>query len=990
MRSTWSALFLLATAARAWAAETADFDRDVRSILFARCVKCHGGAKPEAGLRLNDRDAATAMLDSGHRAIVPGHPEQSELLQRVTSTDPDVRMPPLGEPLKPAEIEAISRWIASGAEWPAHWAYRPLKRVDPPVVENGWAKTSVDQFILHNLHEHGLNPSPMADRRTLLRRVSLDLLGLPPTPDELDAFQADDSSNAYDRAVDRLLASPHYGERWARHWMDVVHYAETHGHDQDRPREHAWRYRDYLIGSLNEDLPYARFVQEQVAGDVLLPGDARALTATGFLAAGPWDESSLRDIRPDGIDRLIGQYLDRDDIVTATMNTFVSTTVQCARCHDHKFDPVSQREYYALQAVFAGIDKANRAFDPDPAIAARRTELAEQLRELNERIKTNDSWLLQPELQARAAVWEAARPRSTKWQVLQPIEYRATDGSALTLQSDGSLLASGDRPEKDTYIITARCEMKQITGVRIELLTDDNLPMMGPGRADNGNLHLNEVKVFALGDADASPSASENLVKLRNPAADFDQDGWTIAHAIDNNPATAWGIHPEEGKPHEASFEVDVSRPLPSDRDTGAITLRFELQQIHGRMHLIGRVRLSVTDSAKPFSTAKLPPEITATLDVSQTDRTDQQRAQLAGYVERLKIESLTAELPPLAMVYCGTNRFAADGSFKPAEKPHEVRLLRRGQISQPEDVVAPGTLSCLLDVPFSLTDTEDEGARRAALAQWLSDPQNGLTWRSIANRIWHYHFGRGLVATPSDFGRMGAAPTHPELLDWLAVELRDHSGSLKHLHRLIVTSQVYQQASNYDSEFARIDSENHYLWRMNRRRLDAESIRDSLLVLSGTLDPTLGGPSVKQFIQSPGIHVTPKVDYLGVSVDDAAYNRRSVYRFVFRTLPDPFLETFDCPDASQFTPQRNESVSALQALAMLHDKFVIRQSERITEALTRQDQVEKQLTILYQTVFGRAPTPAETSAVVEYAKQHGLANACRFLLNSNEFLFVD
>jgi hypothetical protein len=839
------------------------------------------------------------------------------------------------------------------------------------------------------------------------RRVFLDLIGLPPTPDDYDAFLSDDGPDAYERVVERLLASPHYGERWARHWMDVVHYAETHGHDQDRPREHAWRYRDYLICAFNDDRPYSRFVQEQVAGDVLFPGDAWALIATGFLAAGPWDESSLMSIQSESIDRLIGQYLDRDDIVTAVMNTFVSTTVQCARCHDHKFDPVSQREYYGLQAVFSGIDKANRAFDPDPAVAVRREQIAAELRQLAEQEKTGDEGLLRPELQAQVAAWEAQRPRPTQWHMLRPIEYRSTDGSTLTLLPDGSLLASGDRPEKDTYIITARCELKNITGVCLELLTDDSLPKHGPGRQDNGNLHLNEFIVSmapplpllskgGTGGVESAKTTPSNpplaggakRLKLANPVADFDQQGWTIAHAIDGNPATAWGIFPEVGKPHEATFEVSGMPDVES-----GFMLRFELQQTHGRQHLIGRVRLSVTDAPPPFTNAKLPGDITAALNIAPADRTDAQRIQLAAYVERLRLEELQAALPPLAMVYCGTNRFLPDGSFKPVEKPRPVHFLRRGLVQNAEDAVAPTALSCVpgLSARFDLSNPEDEGARRAALAHWLSHSENGLTWRSIANRLWHYHFGRGLVATPSDFGRMGAAPTHPELLDWLAVELRNHAGSLKQVQRLIVTSQAYRQASRYESEFAKIDSGNLYLWRMNRRRLDAESIRDSLLVISGTLDPQMEGPSVKQFVQTPGIHVTPNLDYLGFSADDPAHRRRSVYRFVFRTLPDPFLETFDCPDASQFTPQRNESVSALQALALLHDKFVIRQSERIAEQIGRERTgLSEQVQQLYQRVLGRVPTDAELAAVTTYAQSHGLANACRFLLNLNEFLFVD
>jgi cytochrome c553 len=719
-----------------------DFDRDVRPVL-ATCVQCHGPGKARGGLRLDGRNGATAELDSGNRAIVPGQPDAGELLRRVTTTDKRKRMPPRGEHLTAGQVDTLRRWIAAGATWPEHWAYRPLTRPEAPAVPTrfaGWARTPIDAFVLEKLAEHRLEPAPEADRRTLLRRVYFDLIGLPPTVAELNEARNDKSDDWYEKVVDRLLSSPHYGERWARHWMDVVHFAETHGHDQDRPREHAWPYRDYLIRAFNADKPYARFVQEQVAGDVLFPDDPWATVATGFLAAGPWDESSLRDIREDSIDREIGRYLDRDDIVTTVMATFVSTTVHCARCHDHKFDPVTQDDYYSLQAAFAGIEKANRPYELDPEVAAQR---------------------------------------------LLPIDPRS---------------------------------------------------------------------------------------------------------------------------------------------------------------------------------------------------------------------------LPPRQFVYCGTPVFKAEGSFRPTATPRPVYVLKRGDVRNRGALARPGTFACVPGLPsrFELADANNEGGRRAALARWLSDPKNGLAWRSIANRVWQYHFGRGLVETPSDFGKMGAAPTHPALLDWLAVTLQENGGSLKKLHRRIVTSAVYRQASNrraevrehpgaYAPRLADIDADNHYLWHMNRRRLDAEAIHDAALVFSGKLDPTMGGPSVRQFIQKPGIHVTPEIDYLNFDADNPANYRRSVYRFLFRTLPDPFMEALDCPEGSQLIPVRSASVTALQALALLNDKFMVRQAEHIAARLGReQSGLSEQVKSLFLLILNREPTPREASAVGEYAARHGLANACRVLLNSNEFVFVD
>jgi hypothetical protein len=739
------------------AARRVDFVKDVRPLFAASCYSCHGDKKHKGDLRL---DRKTSALGNG--AIVPGKSADSPLIQRVAGLDPDQKMPPKGPGLTADQVGILRAWIDQGAVWPddadsdraRHWAYQPLKNPLPPAVKHrDWPRTPIDAFVLSGLEAKGLTPSPPADRRTLIRRVTFDLIGLPPTPAEIDAFLADSSPDAYEKVVDRLLASPHYGERWARHWMDVIHFAETHGHDQDVPRDNAWPYRDYLIHSFNDDKPYARFVEEQISGDILYPNDPQAIVATGFLAAGPWDESSLRDIREDTLDRKVGQYLDRDDMVTTVMSTFVSVTVHCARCHNHKFDPISQRDYYGLQAVFAGIDRADRPYELDPRVAQTRKRL---------------------------------------------------------------------------------------------------------------------------------------------------------------------------------------------------LKLRVELQPLS----LAGPVGLVI------------PATVGAQL----------------------------AKLPPVQLVYSGTPDFKPQGSFKPAGGCRPVHVLRRGDIKNPVEPAGPGALSCLpgLDKHFRLSHPDDEGARRVALAKWLNDPNNVLTWRSIVNRVWHYHFGRGIVATPSDFGRMGAAPTHPELLDWLAVHFRDGGGSLKQLHRLIVTSAVYRQSSQHRSDCARADADNHLLWRMNRTRLDAESIRDAVLRVTGKLDPTMGGPSVKQFIQSPGIHRTPKVDYQAFDVDAPSGHRRSVYRFLFRTLPDPFMDTLDCPDSSQFTPVRSSSVTALQALAMLNDRFMVRQSQHFAARLSKVSaDINKQIEMAYLLALGRPPRPEEMTRLAAYAKKHGLANVCRLILNSNEFMFV-
>ncbi len=746
------------------------FETRIRPVLVDRCQKCHSAAlaKPKGQLRLDTRDGSRRGGTSGP-AVVPGDLEASALYQAITAADGYSPMPPK-ETLSAPVIADFRRWIEMGAPDPRDasasaskaspaasgdgrnwWSLRPLARAAVPTVPpalTGWCRTSIDRFIAATLAEKGLHPSPEADRRTLIRRLSFDLTGLPPTPREIDAFLHDCSPGAYERLVDRLLDSPHHGERWARHWMDVVHFAETHGHDQDRIRPNAWPYRDYLIAAFNRDTPYARFVQEQVAADAMFPEEPGLAVALGMIAAGPWDESSLRDIRDDSIDRQIGFYIDRDDMVATVMSTFVSATVHCARCHDHKFDPISQEDYYSLQAVFAGVDKAERPYDSDPQIARLRRALSADL----------------------------GRPR----------------------------------------------------------------------RKEAGR--------------------------------------------------SAW-------------------------------------------------------------------------------------------------LDAELAALPPPNLVFAAASEFAPDAGHKPPGGPRPVHMLRRGDIHSPGAVAVPGTLRCIADLPgrFSLPPGGDESARRAALARWLTDRRNPLTWRSIVNRVWHEHFGRGLVATPNDFGRMGALPSHPELLDWLAANFRDSGGSLKQLHRLILTSAVYMQDSQDDPSASAIDADATWLWRQRRRRIDAESIHDAILRASGTLETTMGGPSVQQFMLSPGVHVTPVVDYTRYDWNSPGASRRSVYRFLFRTLPDPFYDALDSADASQLIAVRNESTTPLQALVLLNNPFILGQCEHFAERLERlAAQADRRLAVAFECTYGRPPCADEARVLEDYARRHGWTNLCRLLINSNEFLYVN
>lgn len=786
--------------------------QDVQSLLAAKCQICHNDKSRSGGLSLATIDGIRTGGERGP-AIVPGKPSESLLYRLISGEQP--AMPFQGQALNQAEVDSVRLWIEQGAPWtqPAKWwSLVPLRRPPVPHIEDAWIQTPVDSFVLAKLREKGLRPSAEADRRTLIRRLTYDLHGLPPSPEEVDAFVADRSPDAYEKLVDRLLASPRYGERWGRHWLDVVHYGESHGYDKDKPRRNAWPYRDYVIRAFNDDKPYTRFVEEQLAGDTLFPDNPDATVALGFIAAGPWDFVGQAELAEGTTDKNITRLLDRDDMVAQTVSALVSTTAHCARCHDHKFDAIRQSEYYSLQAVFAGVDRADRPFDRDPAVFKVRNGM----------------------LTKKRALAAALRP---------------------------------------------------------------------------------------LEKEEAETSTTE-IAALDKRVAEWKQ--------------------------------VDATDP------------------------------------------AKRPPEIQKKIADAAVERRAMVRAALApstrAELDRLRAEIASVDreikaLPKPEWVYAAANYFEPQGTFRFAIEPRAVNVPLRGSVDNPGAVASPGALSLVegLKPVFASSLTAPEGERRADLARWITNPGNMLAWRSIVNRVWHYHFGTGLVDTPNDFGHMGSLPTHPELLDWLAVEFRDSGGSFKKLHKLIVMSSVYRQTSS-GSAGNTIDRENRYLWRANRQRLDAESLRDTILTASGKLDLTMGGPSVEQFFFKDD-H-SPVYDYSRFDPDAPGNFRRSVYRFIVRSVPDPLMERFDCPDVSMITAKRTTTITAIQALALLNNPFVLKQAEHLAQRVEKAggDPVRTAFRIALQ----RSPDGREQETLSAYLSREGLVNLCRLILNLNEFLFVD
>ena len=864
------------------------------------------------------------------------------------------------------------------------WSLEPL--VQPPLPSN--APHPIDAFVRAKLLEKGLSPSPSADLPTLRRRLSYDLTGLPPDP-------ADFPTETYEALLEKYLSSPRYGEHWARHWLDVANYADTHGNDHDFARPNAWPYRDYVIRAFNEDKPYRRFVQEQIAGDALFPNDPQAIVALGFTAAGPWDHTLMVTVREDTVDHRGAQNLDRDNMVSSVVGTFQSLTVHCARCHDHKFDPISQREYYSLQAVFAGVDRANRPYDTDPQVQTERARIMTNKLALENPQPALLASLNSPEILQKVAEWEQAKVAQEKaWEPFEVISVVSTGGATMTRQEDGSWFVNGTRPDRDTYIVAARRHAGKMSAVRLEVLPDDRLPQLGPGRWDNGNFHLSEFRAFA-----SARSATEGATPILFASASADHDegpAISAAQAMDGKNETQWGVHPRYGEAHQAVFEIKD----PAEHPEGA-TFTFLLEHQAGAPgHGIGRFRLSACDEKPATATLKPTPKTLAEiLSKPPSERTPEQRQELALTVLKQENAAALAALPAPQMVYAVTRDFTPDGeNFKPSPQPRPIHVLTRGDLAKPGELVGPGTLGCVPGMPseLSMASVDDEAARRAALAVWLTDDRNVLTWRSIVNRVWSYHFGRGLCDTPNDFGKMGGAPSHPELLDWLAVWFRDEAkGSIKALHRLMLTSETWKQSSKADQGTA-TDAENRFLWRQNRLRLSGEQVRDSLLALSGKLDLTMGGPPAVQFISKGDATFNPGgnpafLDYEHFDQDTPAANRRAIYRFLFRTVPDPFMDALDCPDGGTFTPSRSVSATAVQAFAMLNNPFLIRQCEHLAAKISSSATTPPaQTAAAFQQILMREASSEESQRFTTYIQNHGLANACQLLLNTNEFLYLD
>jgi hypothetical protein len=907
-----------------------DFAREIQPILEKHCYECHGRSKARAQLRLH---APPFILKGGQSgsALTPGNGSTSLLIRRLLDANEEDRMPLDAEALPAATIALLERWIDQGAPMPAaaaaadaeveeHWAYVPPRRPRlPDVAERGWPRTPVDRFVLARLEREGLAPSEEAGRATLLRRLSLDLIGLPPSPAEVDAFLADRSPDAYERAVERLLASPHYGERWARPWLDLARYADTNGYEKDNRRS-IWKFRDWVIDAFNADMPFDRFTVEQIAGDMLPDAGVSQRIASGFHRNAMTNEEG-------GVDPEESRYEVLVDRVNTTATVWLGTTLACAQCHNHKYDPFSQKDYFRFLAFFASSDFQSRTFgdgtryfEPTldlatPEQEGARKALQADIDRLDAELKT-----MTPELRAAQEEWEARlREASSQWTRVTPSAVRATNGTRLAVAADGSVLASGPNPALTSYTVTAETPLQGITGVRLEALPDASLPRGGPGRDGYGHFRVTGLRVAAapLGAAAGAAAPIEiSTVKVDDSAAAFDPGDLLGRKAAGySRKGGSWAINAmrdTERVPRHAVLAA--AEPLGHPAGTRLTVTIDHLEGTIGQG--IGRFALSVTTAADPLAGADLPARLRPVLARPAAERSRAEADDIAA-VFRAATPLLKERRDALAKARKALADLQIPSTLVMKERHSFERpsyeLRERGSFEAKGERVYAAT-------PASLhAMRDDRPINRLGLAHWLVDRRNPLVARVAVNRMWEQLFGRGLVETSEDFGTQSSAPSHPDLLDWLAVEFMENGWSQKALLRTIVLSSTYRQSSVVPPGLADRDPYNRLLARGPRVRLEAETIRDSALAASGLLSRKMYGPSV--FPPQPdGIWNMPyNADRWVTSAGEDRY-RRSLYTFWRRTSPYPSFMTFDATSRELCTVRRVRTNTPLQALTLLND----------------------------------------------------------------------
>jgi hypothetical protein len=943
---------------------TVDFASDVAPILSKSCYRCHGPKKQEGGLDLHVPDRAQAGGDGGP-VLVPGKGAESRLIRYVAGLDEENQMPPegAGEPLSQEQIGLLRAWIDQGAKWPVdatrqarvtdHWSFQPPRRPPlPKVRDSAWPRNPIDHFVLARLDKEGLKPLPEADRTTLIRRLSLDLIGLPPTPEEVDTFLADTRADAYERLVDRLLASPHHGECWGRHWLDRARYADTNGYEKDRERS-IWPYRDWVIRAINRDMPFDRFTIDQIAGDLLPGATVDQQVATGFHRNTMINEEG-------GIDVEEFRYAATVDRLNTTGTVWLGLTIGCAQCHSHKYDPITQREYYRLLAFLNNADEPEIDV-PDPELAKQRAEIEARIARLEAALGGKYPGQGPDSPKSRLSAWERSI-RPVRWSILWPSKLTSKKNATLVVQPDGSVLATGDKPNNDVYEVEIPTELKGITALRLEVLTDPSLPEGGPGRAplfQVGDFLLTEFQLEAVPAGGREPPRP---VAFRRATEDYAARGRSAALSIDGVTDSGWSVMGQIGRPHAAVFELRDELG-----DGRRMTLKVTIHQEFIHQMTIGRFRLSATTDPRPVNASALPAEVEETLLVPSARRSADQSGLLTRYYlsiapelakPREEIEALRRSRPRVPTTMVMRER-------RPAHR-RTTNIHTRGEFLKLGARVEPGVPASLHPLPANAP------ASRLTLARWLVDEKNPLVGRVVMNQVWQAYFGRGLVTTTEDFGTQGARPTHPELLDWLATELIGQGWSLKAMHRAIVTSATYRQSSHATPELLARDPRNELLARGARFRVPAETVRDIALSASGLLAAKLGGPSV--FPPQPdGVTSLAYGMTSWTASTGADRYRRGLYTFLKRTSPYAAFITMDAPTSDTACVRRERSNTPLQALALLNDTVFVEAARALARRVLSESprsSTEDRIHRAFRLCLARLPRPEEQARIKTFFEQ--------------------
>jgi hypothetical protein len=967
-------VLLLGQAAALAVDEAVDFDRDIKPILEASCWKCHGPKKQESSLRLDRREA---ILSGGERgpAAVPGKSAESLFIQAVSGLKTDLVMPKKGERLSLAQIESLRRWVDEGLKMPAdassndmararnHWAFKPpVKAAQPQTRKRDWARNGIDHFVLARLEKEGLEPSPEAERVTLIRRLTLDLTGLPPTLGEIDAFLNDKSEDAYAKAVERLLESPHYGERWGRHWLDVARYADSNGFEKDAARS-IWPYRDYVINAFNRDLPFDQFTIEQLAGDLLPNATLEQRVATGFLRNSMLNQEG--GIEPEQF-RMDAMF----DRIDAVGKTWLGLTIACAQCHNHKYDPISQREYYQL---FAFLNNDDEPFleVPTPEQEKNRQDILKRVRNLEDK-----AMRAEPELARRMRDWEAQIAQAGgEWTPLDPLEWH-NFATKYEKQSDYSLLGGGDvKPGAVTHV-WVDTQQTNITGFLLEALMHPNLPYGGPGMVARGSFLLKEFVVEASPLTDL---ATTNRVVFRRALADMEATGFGITNAIDGNTEkggwTAATVPVRRNSEHRAIFECAEPVGFP-----GGTRLKFTLYQKHSNgdghngdrdkesgldCHAFGRFRLSATTRSGPLQVDPLTSAQRKILAVAPEERTPEQRRELFS-IYRFHDPAFAGLNQQIDSALTNWVYAATTLVLQQRAEPRQTHLFKRGDWQRLGEPVEAGVPAVLHSLP---TDAPRD---RLSFARWLVDPRSPTTARVIVNRIWNAYFGEGLFTTPEDIGTRCEPPSHPELLDWLACEFMGSGWRMKSVHRLIVNSATYRQSSKVTPALYAKDPYNRLLARGPRLRVEAEVVQDIALSVSGLLNPKIGGPSVRPPIPaSVGDTVYAGFSW-PVSTGEDRY-RRGMYTFWKRALPFPSMLAFDAPTGDTACARRVRSNTPLQALTTLNEKTFVEAAQALGLRVYKNGGADNRERAIYafRLCTGRQPTERELNSMLAFWQEH-------------------